>query len=88
MDFRSHRNLYLLAIFAFLLEKGSQNGGFMMRVPGIDSPVSLSSQEAVQAETKLIESFKNLPTYKPLKLVDMDSKDPNYAAEVTRQILR
>lgn len=58
-----------------------------MRVPGLDSPVQLSSQEVVREETKLIESFKDLPSYKPLRLVDMNPQDPNYAAEVTRQIL-
>lgn len=59
-----------------------------MRVPGLDSPVELSSSEAVEEETKLIETFKDLPSYKPLRLADMDPSDRHYAAEVTRQLLR
>ena len=35
-----------------------------------------------------MEKFKDLPPYEPMRLIDMNPEDPNYAAEVTRQILQ
>ena len=58
-----------------------------MRVPGFEDPIQLSSEDQLADETKLIENFRDLPPYTPLRLVDMDPEDPNYATEITRQLL-
>jgi hypothetical protein len=79
--------IYKLAFIAISFAIGNQESLYSMRVPGLDDPIQLESKEAYSLEKKLIDNFKKLPKYKPLRLLDMDPNDPLYSIEVTRQIL-
>ena len=38
---------YLLKLLPLLLMEGRCEGGYMMRVPGLDGPIELSSKDAL-----------------------------------------
>ena len=68
--------ILLLTILPFFLKEVKLNGGYMMRVPGLEDPIELSSKETLKEEIKMVEGFKDLPPYKAMKLLELDPSDP------------
>jgi len=44
----------LLTLLPFFLKEANQNSGYLMRVPGLDDPIEVSSAETLKEEMKMV----------------------------------
>ena len=71
-------------IFCFIVKLFYASENLYLSIPYIETPLQFTNEASYNEEKDQIDRFEDLPPYVPLKLKDMDTKDPLFNDKLTQ----